>query len=217
MKNTVFFDTESVRISTDFADGWGEKVPTWWDPNKELTDSNVLRMDLSLACTYDNTQIKFWDDPTALLLYLTSDEVDQIVTFNGDHFDFCLLLGCLDEPKKEDGKWIFGEGFRTFYDKLSAKSIDLMLIAQQSLGHRISLDQITSALFNQKKEIDGTQFVPLLKHSNPSERIKAYNYLLCDCVQLYRIYGIAHEFGQCAYRNNLGEVVKFDMKVPSLM
>ena len=217
MKNTIFFDLESLHLSTDYSDGWGEPVPHYLDEKTVLTDSNVFKMDLSLACTYDETQLRYWDDPTELLLYLTSDSVDQIVTFNGERFDFCLLLGCLDQPTKIDGKWQFGDGFKKFYDILCAKSIDLLLACQNSLGHRISLDQITSALFNQTKEIEATDFVKLLRHSSISEQIKAFNYLGMDVIQLQKIYGVAAEFGQCAYRNSLGEICKFKLEVPSLI
>lgn len=217
MKNTVFFDLETLRLSSDFPDEWGKNETIQLDGFPPIkTQRNIFQMQLAMAGTRDKDRVRFWNDGQELLEYLLSDSVDQIVTFNGNRFDFCVLLGEMDPPNF-DSPTPYSELFMEALGILMNKSIDLLQIIEDQLGHRISLDQITSALFDDVKEIDGTQWLEYFMSEDLGQRTKAINYLLADVENLFKICGVILNFQMIAFTTNDGGTQKVHLEIPSIV
>ena len=210
--NYAFFDLETRKISTDFPDGWGADVGL---PDGSKTQRNILRMQFGVGCIFDNQGIRFYDDPMDCLAALLDDSVDAIIGYNTERFDLPVLLGSVDD-QFTSGKVQLTEGFKAAYGLLKAKSIDLLRIVEAVLGHRVKLDQITQVMFDHKKEQDGATWWPDYNSTDLQIRTRAVNYLLGDVMQLYKIYGVAHELGQLAYKDQMGQTRKFSIKVPTV-
>lgn len=210
MINHCFVDIETQKISTDFPDSWGAPVMHFDDPTKELTDSNVPFMGFGYAATYDLHHMRLWTDPVQLLEYLASDEVQKIVTYNGERFDFNVLLGSLDAPVVENGVLSFSDAYQQFYRALACKSVDLAVHVKNAAGRRVSLNAIITAMFGYSKIGDGKDAWKFFISDDLDKRLLAINYLLDDVVQLFRIFGVAHELGQLAYRDNMGQDILID-------
>lgn len=213
MLNLAFFDSESIKLAQDFPDGWGVEVPNPF--GKPWTQSNVPLMQFGMGCIYDNDGIRFYSDPMECLQTLLSPSVDAVVTFNGEGFDFHLLLGSIEPPEGSGAALKFGDGYLETYEALQAKSIDVLKVVTQAIGHRIKLDQLTSVLFDRKKEIDPVKWWPMY-NGTPEQRVVAINYLLGDVMQLYKVYAVGHELGELAFRDNLGVLKKFSVKMPTV-
>lgn len=213
MLNLCFLDTESQRVSQDFLDGWGEELKHWDSSGRSVGTSNILKMQLGAACTFDNDGMQLWSDPIELFMYLISPTVDRIVTFNGNRFDFSLILGDLvpDAYTNSALSLDFQEG----YQALENKSIDVLVEVEKSLGHRVKLDQITSALFDRTKQVDTVQWWSYFTSPDHVKRLQAVNYLIADAMQLYKVYGVGHELGELAYRDTLGNTQRFAVKLPT--
>lgn len=85
---------------------------------------------ISVACTWSRTDGYhdwFAPDAGALLAYLAFS-AGNIVTWNGAAFDYSVLDGAVNRSR--------GSTLRL----LAHRSVDLMLIAQDALGHRVKLD-----------------------------------------------------------------------------
>lgn len=210
MDNLCFLDIETKKIADDFPDKWGKPIPSWLEPDKEICATNILSMGFGVGATFDNKAMTFWTDSSELLLYLLSPSVDAIVTFNGSRFDFAVLLGDI-EPQGKDGQ--VTESFKDTYNQLMAKSIDVMSEVERTLGKKVGLDSITSALFETKKDFDGKHWWKYYNSTSMQQRTDAINYLLGDVIQLYKIYGVASELGKLAYRDHLGNTHKFNINI----
>jgi len=209
--NYAFFDLETRKLASHFSDGWGAEIEL---PDGSKTQSNILRMEFGMACVFDNQGIRFYDDPMDCLVALMDGSVDALVSYNGERFDIPVLLGSA-EDQFAGGKLELTSGFKATYDLLKGKSIDLLRVVEGTLGHRVKLDQITQAMFDQKKEGSGETWWPDYNSGDLRLQTCAVNYLLGDVMQLYKIYGVAHELGKLAYIDQLGQPKRFDCKVPT--
>jgi hypothetical protein len=215
--NIVYFDLETKKISSDFPkdanEGWGEAITHWFPEEGELTKRNVFEFGFGLAATNDNQATKLWCDPYDLVSYLISPQVDQIVTFNGNHFDYMVLLGELDPPDFSQPD-PFSDTFKMIYDKLVGKSCDLLLEVTKVLGHRVGLDNLNRAMLNVQKEISGADFWKMYNSGDPVQHITSINYLISDVVNLYQIHQCAVALKQMCYFDAAGTMKKFDIELP---
>jgi DNA polymerase elongation subunit (family B) len=216
LPNTVFFDLETIKLSEHFEDKWGEPIPHWSKAGKTLAHTNTLKMGFGIACTRDNHTAKLWNDPVELLMYLISDEVDAIVTFNGEAFDFNVLISSIETEGFDSNSKQFSESYKEVYSKLESKSVDVLVHIDKTIGHRISLEAIKIAMEDKPKISSGTKFWGLFNSSNIEERVLATNYILQDVYFLMKVYAIVHEFGFIVYRDSLGVTRQFEMKLPNL-
>src|ERR1700723_4236903 len=96
LPNIVFFDLETRFVSDDFPDKWGTSIFHWNEPTRKVATTSIIRMEYGVACTTDNDGTKLWNDPMELFIFLISAEVDAICTFNGESFDFPVLISSID-------------------------------------------------------------------------------------------------------------------------
>jgi DNA polymerase elongation subunit (family B) len=216
LPNTIFFDLETQKLAEHFPDKWGEPIPHWSKPSKTLAHTNTLKMGFGIACTRDNNEAKLWDDPGELLMYLISDEVDVIVTFNGEAFDFNVLISSIETDGFDATTKQFSESYKQVYEQLEAKSIDVLVHIEKKIGHRVSLEAIKIAIEDKPKISSGTEFWPLFNSSKIEERVLATNYIIQDVYFLMKVYAIIHEFGIMAFRDSLGVTRRFEIKIPTL-
>ena len=216
LPNIVYFDLETIKVSDDFEDKWGAAIQCWDDPTKKLTNTSILKMGFGVACTHDNDNTRLWRDPTELLLYLISDAVDAICTFNGEAFDFPVLIASIDDTSFDPEKHEFSDTFKNVYSQLKCKSLDLLVHIESSLGHRISLEQVKIAQQDTPKISSGKDFWRLFNSTNIDDRILSTNYLIDDVYRLKKIYAISEVFGLSAYRDALGNTKRFTLKLPTL-
>jgi DEAD/DEAH box helicase domain-containing protein len=101
---------------------------------------------LSVACTWteaDGFLDWFAEDAGRLLDYLAHGAHGPIVTWNGAAFDYSVMDGACRRPR--------GSTLRT----LAGHSIDLMLIAQDALGHRVKLESAAMGTLGRGKTGNG--------------------------------------------------------------
>ncbi len=213
--NVVYLDSETKNLFDDVG-GRGRDIAHWLSDEFILTQEGVCKLAFGIASTYDNRGMKFWHDPSELLEFLMSEEVDVIITFNGEAFDFPMIISQLAPPEEKDGKLILPEPFQEIYSRIGEKSLDLMVKIEEVLGHRISLDSIKTAMFNETKTASGADFWKMFTSDDITKRIAAINYLMADVLDMYRIFGVAHELGQLAYLNQASQVTIFDIKLPDV-
>ena len=217
MKNYLYFDLETKKTSKDFQDGWGHSIPHFDGSGTTLSESNIFWMEMGVAATFDNHALRFWDSPVELLEYLVSDAVDHIVTFNGEGFDFNVLLAAIEPPQVSQAGYAFSDGYKQFYSILKGKSIDLLAIINSTLGHRVSLGNILQAMFDKGKVADGAMWWPMWNSQDPAQRMLAVNYLMDDVVQLRKVHGVAAELGQLAYMDKFNQLQVFNIKVDPIV
>jgi hypothetical protein len=212
--NACFFDCESLKLSTDFPDGWGSKITNFYEAGSDW-DSNVFFMGVGVAATHDNQSLKFWTKPVEILEYLLSDEVDAIVTYNGEHFDFPLLLGDIEPPVIENGQLVFSDTFKEMYRMLGRKSIDVCKHVKQVIGHPVKLSNLIQVLRGEGKLMDGTEWMSYFLSEDIDKRITAINYLVGDVIDLKCIYGVMVELHQYGYYDSLGNLKVFSIRIPT--
>ena len=109
--------------------------------------NNIHKMKLAVGVTYEvhsrKTRIYYEEDAPMLIKAL--EMADMVIGFNLVGFDYTVLhpYGLVD-PKK-------------------IKTLDLMLEIQNVLGHRLSLQALTSATLDAEKTADGLQSVQWVK------------------------------------------------------
>ena len=213
--NICYLDSETRDLFDDVG-GRGEDVGHWLSDDFKFSSSGIFNLSFGMAATYDNAGLRFWLDPLELIQFLVDDSIDMIVTFNGDSFDFPMILSQVEKPEKVSGAWQFSEGFQTFYTMLGKKSVDVLVECEKVLGHRVKLDQLIQAMFGKRKEMDGADWWKFYTSGDLEKNTKAVNYLIADVLDLYKIYAVAHEMGKLAYMDNVGQARPFDIKIPTL-
>lgn len=214
--NYCFYDSESKKLSSDFSDGWGKEVPSFIEGEKVICQSNVPKMEFGFGTIYDDNKIRIETDPEAILAYFLSDDIDAIVSYNGEQFDFILLLSAIDPPEEVNGKLVFSEAFQEIYKQLLKKSLDVNKIVHKALGHRLKLSSLTSSMFQTTKLLAGTAIWEYYNSGDINKITQAINCCLDDVFQLYRVFGVAKTMGQLAYNDSMGNMKVFDVTIPHL-
>ncbi len=101
---------------------------------------NISKMRLSLGVVYSEEEgyLTFTEDNVSDLIHMLKGS-DLVVGFNQMRFDYEVLSAYTDE------------------DLRSAPNLDILLVVQAKLGHRLSLDHLAAATLGEKKSGSGLQ------------------------------------------------------------
>lgn len=149
---------------------------------EDVGKADPALLDISLVGVYDYET----DQYTSYLvedlpkLWPLLENADQLITFNGDHFDIPLL-----------NKYYHG-------DLSKIRSLDLLVEVHRSLGRRIGLGNIASATLGIGKSSNGLQAVEWWKKGD-IESIRKY--CLQDVRVTKEVYEYALQHGKLKYKD----------------
>ena len=159
-------------------------------PAKLKVEDKIIDINrMSVAVTFDyETQYQVWDEGEIkkLISYLLKFKI--IIGFNSKHFDNVILNQYLNGAKSD----------------LDEKSLDLMEIVENRLGHRVSLNNIAVPTLKLEKSGDGKKAIEWQLNG---EKDKVVEY----CKDDVRITKELYEYGLTnkeIYYNSFGEIRK---------
>jgi len=147
---------------------------------------NISRMGLSVGVTFGTARgdYKIYGEKQVDDLITDLQRADLVVGFNILRFDYEVLHGY------------------TSYDLTQIPTLDMMVVLQNILSHRLSLDSIATATFGVEKTAEGLQAIRWFKEGKLVE-IAEY---CCYDVKLTKL---VHEHGQrhrqLHYHNRFGK------------
>lgn len=118
-----------------------------------IEDTKFLAVAVTKSSTNGEIRLWFEEEVPRLIQYLLS--FPKIVGFNIKSFDNGVLASYLDGA----------------LERLNAKSIDLMELVEQKLGHRMSLASISGPTLRRGKVLDGALAAKLWKEGNEEQVI----------------------------------------------
>lgn len=133
-----------------------------------------------VACVYideRNEYMNFFPDEFSELLKLLK-KADKVITYNGKHFDFKVILKHVGKTQKS-------------FIVAKEKHVDLLDILHGEHGYRVSLNDLAYVNLNEKKHTDGRKMESL----SVDELIVACQ---SDVSQTFRLYNL-HETGELKY------------------
>lgn len=124
---------------------------------QDVGSSSPVDLDISLVCIYDydTGQYDSFLQEDFPKLWPILDKADQLITYNGDHFDIPLL-----------NKYYPG-------DLAKVKSLDILREIRNSYGRRMKLDQVAEGTFGTHKSGDGLQAIVWWRNGD-IENLKKY-------------------------------------------
>jgi DEAD/DEAH box helicase domain-containing protein len=146
----------------------------------------ISRMGMSVGVTYSTArqQYQIYGEPQVDALIKELQRADLIVGFNQLRFDYEVLHGY------------------TALDLRQLPTLDLLIVLQDKLQHRLSLDSIATATFGVEKTAEGLQAIQWFREGKLLE-IAEY------CCYDVKITRLVHEFGQkhrqLHYHNRFGK------------
>ena len=155
--------------------------------------SNITRMGMSIGVTYNTKagEYRIYGEKQVDDLIKDLQRADLVVGFNHLRFDYEVL-----------------HAYTTF-DLRQLPSLDIMIELQNTLSHRLKLDQIASATFGLEKTAEGMQAIQWFKEGKLLD-IAEY---CCYDVKLTRL---VHEYGaqhhQLFYNNRFGKKLSVPVK-----
>lgn len=168
----VVFDLET-QLSAQQVGGWDK----------------AHRMKMSVGVVWDSITEKmeayFEEDVDALVEHLY--KADLVVGFNLIRFDYNVLSGYAP--------------FASHRDLATLKTFDLLLEAQNILGHRLKLDSLAQATLNAPKSADGLQAIEWFKQGELS---KIVEYCEQDVAITRDLFLFAKEKSHLSYTNRYG-------------
>lgn len=110
---------------------------------QDVGKADPVLLDISVVCIYDSETDSYSSYLQEELpkLWPILEKADQIITFNGDHFDIPIL-----------NKYYSG-------DLLKIKQLDLLKEVKKSLGHRVGLGSIAEATLGVGKSGHGLEAI----------------------------------------------------------
>jgi DEAD/DEAH box helicase domain-containing protein len=135
--------------------------------------TNVSKMGMSVGVTYSTARgdYRIYGERQVNELITELQRADLIVGFNNLRFDYEVLLGY------------------TPLDMTQLPTLDMLMVLNEKLGHRLSLDSIATATFDVEKTAEGLQAIRWFKEGKLME-IAEY---CCYDVKLTRL---VHEYGR---------------------
>jgi len=124
---------------------------------QEVGSHDPTALDMSIVCIYESatdTYMSFLEEELHKLWPII-ERADMLIGYNSDHFDIPLL-----------NKYYHG-------DLSKIKSLDLLKEIRESLGRRVSLDQVAEGTLGQKKSGHGLQAIQWWKQGD-IESIRKY-------------------------------------------
>jgi DEAD/DEAH box helicase domain-containing protein len=147
---------------------------------------NISKMGMSVGVTYSTArgEYKIYGEPQVNDLIAELQRADLIVGFNNLRFDYEVLHGY------------------SALDLTQLPTLDMLVVLNEKLGHRLSLDSIATATFGVEKTAEGLQAIEWFKQGRLAE-IAEY------CCYDVKITKLVHEYGahhkQLHYSNRFGK------------
>lgn len=154
------------------------------------------QLGVSVAVTYDYIKgFKYWEEGDLHELFQYISNFQFVIGYNLLDFDYQVLF-----PYDHDN----------LLSDIEEKTIDLLSLIESSLGHRISLDDISSATLGRKKTGSGLEAVKLWKRG---QIVKLKKYCAQDVQLTVSLFEYAQLNG-CLYYTKNGFKRKIDLKLP---
>ena len=147
---------------------------------------NISKMGMSIGVTYSTArgEYKIYGEPRVNDLINELQRADLVVGFNNLRFDYEVLHGY------------------SALDLTQIPTLDMLVVLNEKLGHRLSLDSIATATFGVEKTAEGLQAIEWFKQGKLAE-IAEY------CCYDVKITKLVHEYGkhhrQLHYHNRFGK------------
>ena len=166
------------------------------ETKKSATDvsgwSHIDQMGMSIGVTYSTERggYKVYGEPEVEELIKELQRADLVVGFNHIRFDYKVL-----------------EGYSVF-DFSQVPSLDMLIVLNEKLGHRLKLDSIAQATFGCEKTAEGLQAIEWYRQGKLAE-IAEY------CLFDVKITKMVHEYGATYsylyYTNKFGNKLKVEI------
>ena len=155
--------------------------------------SHIDKMGMSIGVTYSTARgdYKIYGEPEVEDLIKELQRADLVVGFNHIRFDYRVL-----------------EGYSIF-DFSQVPSLDMLIVLNDTLGHRLKLDSIAQATLGCEKSAEGLQAIEWFKQGKLAE-IAEYCCFDVKITKLVHEYGAAH--GHLFYTNRFGNKLKVEVK-----
>ena len=155
--------------------------------------SHIDKMGMSIGVTYSTARgdYKIYGEPEVEDLIKELQRADLVVGFNHIRFDYRVL-----------------EGYSIF-DFSQVPSLDMLIVLNDTLGHRLKLDSIAQATLGCEKSAEGLQAIEWFKHGKLAE-IAEYCCFDVKITKLVHEYGAAH--GHLFYTNRFGNKLKVEVE-----
>jgi len=135
--------------------------------------SHISKMGMSIGVTFGTARGEYtiYGEKQVNDLITELQRADLVVGFNNLRFDYEVLHGY------------------TAYDLTQLPTLDMLVVLNEKLGHRLSLDSIATATFNVEKTAEGLQAIQWYKEGKLVE-IAEY------CCYDVKITKLVHEYGR---------------------
>ena len=155
--------------------------------------SHIDKMGMSIGVTYSTTRgdYKIYGEPEVEELIKELQRADLVVGFNHIRFDYRVL-----------------EGYSIF-DFSQVPSLDMLIVLNEKLGHRLKLDSIAQATLGCEKSAEGLQALEWFKQGKMTE-IAEYCCFDVKITKLVHEYAAAH--GHLFYNNRFGNKLKVEVE-----
>ena len=155
--------------------------------------SHIDKMGMSIGVTYSTARgdYKIYGEPEVEELIKELQRADLVVGFNHIRFDYRVL-----------------EGYSIF-DFSQVPSLDMLIVLNEKLGHRLKLDSIAQATLGCEKSAEGLQALEWFKQGKMAE-IAEYYCFDVKITKLVHEYAAAH--GHLFYNNRFGNKLKVEVE-----
>ena len=155
--------------------------------------SHIDKMGMSIGVTYSTARgdYKIYGEPEVEELIKELQRADLVVGFNHIRFDYRVL-----------------EGYSIF-DFSQVPSLDMLIVLNEKLGHRLKLDSIAQATLGCEKSAEGLQALEWFKQGKMAE-IAEYCCFDVKITKLVHEYAASH--GHLFYNNRFGNKLKVEVE-----
>ena len=155
--------------------------------------SHIDKMGMSIGVTYSTARgdYRIYGEPDVEELIKELQRADLVVGFNHIRFDYRVL-----------------EGYSIF-DFSQVPSLDMLIVLNEKLGHRLKLDSIAQATLGCEKSAEGLQALEWFKQGKMAE-IAEYCCFDVKITKLVHEYAAAH--GHLFYNNRFGNKLKVEVE-----
>ena len=155
--------------------------------------NHINKMGMSIGVTYSTARgdYKIYGEPEVEELIKELQRADLVVGFNHIRFDYRVL-----------------EGYSIF-DFSQVPSLDMLIVLNEKLGHRLKLDSIAQATLGCEKSAEGLQALEWFKQGKMAESAE-YCCFDVKITKLVHEYAAAH--GHLFYNNRFGNKLKVEVE-----
>jgi len=150
-----------------------------------------MGMSVGVTCSSATGEYKIYGEKQVNDLITDLQRADLVVGFNNLRFDYEVLHGY------------------TTLDLTQLPTLDMLVVLNETLGHRLSLDSIATATFGVEKTAEGLQAIQWFKEGKLAE-IAEYCCYDVKITKLVHEYGVLHR--QLHYTNRFGKKLTVPVK-----